>query len=133
VVCSRDGEFVYTTSGRFDGDSGLSAFRRKATGELQLVGELLADEGDLSKFIGGNRLVLSPDERNIYAVATRSGVVACFSRDLKTGQIKLAQIFGSSPETGPVAGAAGISISPDGKFVYIAAEEPGAISIYRRE
>ena len=36
-------------------------------------------------------------------------------------------------DKGITAGAAGVAISPDGKYVYIAAEGEATISIYRRE
>jgi len=133
VTCSRDGEFVYTTSGRFEGDSAVSVFQRDSDGNLKLVHELIAERDELPGFLGGNRLVLSPDEKELYAVASRSGSVACFERDTKTGRIKVQEIFAGADDKGITAGAAGVAISPDGKYMYIAAEGEATISIYRRE
>jgi 6-phosphogluconolactonase (cycloisomerase 2 family) len=132
VTCSRDGEFVYTTSGRFEGDSAVSVFRRETDGKLKLVHELIAERDELDGFLGGNRLILSPDETSLYAVASRSGAVACFERDTKTGRIKVQEIFTGGGDKGMTAGAAGVAISQDGKYVYIAAEGEATISIYSR-
>ena len=133
VTCSGDGKFVYTTSGRFEGDSAVSVFRRENDGNLKLVHELIAERDELPNFLGGNRLLLSPDAQQLFAVASRSGAVACFERDNKTGRIKVQEIFTDADEKGITAGAAGVAISPDGKYVYIAAEGEATISIYRRE
>ena len=132
VTCSRNGEFVYTTSGRFEGDSAVSVFQRDSDGKLKLVHELIAERDELPGFLGGNRLVLSADEKGLYAVASRSGSVACFERDTKTGRIKVQEIFAGAEDKGITAGAAGVAISPDGKYVYIAAEGEATISIYSR-
>jgi len=133
VVCTGDGQFIYTTSGRFSGDSAVSVFRRNDQGKVELVHELITED-ELGLFEGGNRLALSPDEKNLYVVATRSGSVASFSRDAKSGRIKLIETLTQEDDSkGIIAGAAGIAISPDGKYVYVAAEERKTISIYRRE
>lgn len=133
VVCTGEGQFIYTTSGRFSGDSAVSVFRRNDQGKVELVHELITEE-ELGHFEGGNRLALSPDEKNLYVVATRSGSVASFSRDAKSGRIKLIEALTQEDDSkGIIAGAAGIAISPDGTYVYVAAEERKTISIYRRE
>jgi 6-phosphogluconolactonase (cycloisomerase 2 family) len=132
VVTTRNGEFIYTTSGRFNGDSAVSAFRRDKDGKLTLVHELIAERDELPLFLGGNRLVLSPDEKNIYAVGSRSGAVASFERDSTSGKIKVLETFTHDDVNGITAGAAGVAVSPDGKYVYIAAEGEATISIYTR-
>lgn len=133
VVCSADGQFIYTTSGRFRGDSAVSVFRRNQTGKLEVVEEFIAERGELPSFVGGNRLILSPDEKNLYAVASRSGSVACFERDSKSGRLRHFETLTPEDDKGVVDGAAGITITPDGKYVYVAAEGKQTISIFRRE
>jgi 6-phosphogluconolactonase (cycloisomerase 2 family) len=133
VVCTRNGEFIYTTSGRFSGDDAVSAFRRGKEGWLEVVHELIAERDELPDFKGGNRLLLSPDEKNLYVVASQSGSLACFARDAKSGQVKLLESLSGDGDKGILIGAAGLAISPDGKFLYVAAEGRKTISIYRRE
>ena len=131
VVCSRDGRFIYTTSGRFQGDSAVSVFQAKSDGKVEPLQEFMGEE--LESFLGGNRLALSPDEKNLYVVASRSGSLACFARDAKTGKLKLLETLIDGEEKGILAGAAGVAVSPDGKYVYVAAEGQSTISIYRRD
>ena len=133
VTCSPDGNFIYTTSGRFEGDSAVSVFQRGSDGVLKLVHELIAERDELPGFLGGNRVTLSPDGQQLYAVGTRSGAVACLDRDAKTGRIKVQEIITGADDNGITGGAAGVAISPDGKYVYIAAEGEATISIYRRK
>ena len=133
VVCSGDGQFIYTTAGRFSGDSAVSVFRRDAAGKVQVVQELIAERGEIPSFLGGNRLLLSPDGKNLYAVASRSGSVACFQRNSKSGRLRHFETLTAGDAKGIVDGAAGIAITPDGQYVYVAAEGKHSISIYRRE
>lgn len=132
VATTRSGEFIYTTSGRFTGDSAVSVFRRDKDGRLKVVHELIAERDELPLFFGGNRIVLSPDEKNLYAVASRSGSVASFERDPGSGKIKVLETFAGDDANGITVGAAGVAISPDGNHVYIAAEGVRTISIYTR-
>ncbi len=45
VVVSRDGRTVYVTSGRFDGDNAVSAFRLGTNGRLALIQEMVNGQG----------------------------------------------------------------------------------------
>ena len=132
-MCSQDGQFIYTTSGRFIGDSAISVFRRNSADKLEVLQEFIAERGELTAFLGGNRLALSPDEKNLYAVASQSGSVACFQRDSKSGRLKLTETLVQNEHKGIIDGAADIAISPDGKYVYVAAEAKNTISIFRRD
>jgi 6-phosphogluconolactonase (cycloisomerase 2 family) len=133
VAVDPSGEHVYTVSGRFGGDESLGAFEfDAASGKLTLIEELAAGpaaDAALPGFIGGNEIEVSSDGRNVYAVATVAGALAALLREPKSG--KLVALGVTSGEA--VAGAAGIGLSPDGKFVYVAAEEANAVSIYQRD
>ena len=128
---SPEGKFVYTSSGRFHGDNSVGVFKFNKDGELSLVQEIVNDEGALRNFVGGNEIAVSPDGRNVYAVASRSGSLACFERDSKTGKLEYLETI--VDEEGRVGAAAGIGISPDGNFVYVAAESSNTVSIFRRD
>jgi 6-phosphogluconolactonase (cycloisomerase 2 family) len=131
VVVSRDGRSVYVNSGRFQGDNAVSAFRIGDDGRLKLMQEIVNGQGGLNGFEGGNHLGISPDGLNVYAAATRSGTVACFRRDPESGQLTLIETI-SDGAPGNDLGAVGVSISPDGRFVYVPAEDKKAISVFRR-
>jgi 6-phosphogluconolactonase (cycloisomerase 2 family) len=130
---SRDGKFVYSVSGRFGGDDGVSVFRVGDDGKLKVVQELVNDQGELTDFTGGNQLTLSPDESMLYAAGTTSGGLACFRRDPKTGKLEfVTTIRNEATGVGDNLGANGIAISPDGRHLYLALEDAGAISVFER-
>jgi 6-phosphogluconolactonase (cycloisomerase 2 family) len=131
VAVSPDGQFVYVVSGRFEGDNAVSAFRLTSGGRLAFLQEFLNGQGDLQNFEGGNQLAVSPDGLNVYAVATRSGTIACFRRDPATGKLNYLETIADGGEGGGLGGA-GIAISPEGQFVYVATEDKKAISVFKR-
>lgn len=133
VCVSRDGKFVYTASGRFHGDNAVSAFQMGEDGKLSVIQEVANDKGELVDFLGGNDVVLSPDEKSLYASGTVSGSLACFNRDPKTGKLTyISTLRNATTGVGPELGACGIDFSPDGKFLYLALEDEGAISVFAR-
>lgn len=137
VAVSPDGKFVYSVSGQFGGgDDAVGVFSFDAdAGKLEQV--QVIDEFDLPGedtkrpvvFEGGNEITVSPDGENVYAVATISGALAVFDRDAKTGKLQLTSMYG---EPATVGGAAGVAVSPNGRFVTVAAEKQATISIFRR-
>jgi len=131
VAVSPDGRSVYVASGRFGGDNAVSAFRLTSDGRLAFLQEFLNGQGDLQNFEGGNQLAVSPDGLNVYAVATLSGTIASFRRDPATGKLNYLETVADGGE-GDGPGAAGIAISPDGQFVYVATENKKAISVFKR-
>ena len=69
---------------------------------------------------------------NVYAAATGTGSVASFRRDAATGKLTYLETIPDCAEGGQ-NGAAGISVSPDNKFVYVATEDRKTISIFKRD
>jgi 6-phosphogluconolactonase (cycloisomerase 2 family) len=131
VAVSPDGRSVYVSAGRFRGDDAVSAFRVGPDGTLAFLQEFVNGGGDLQGFQGGNHLAVSPDGRNVYATATRSGAVASFLRDPATGMLTYLDTQPDGGEGGG-NGAAGAAISPDGRFVYVATEDHRTISVFER-
>jgi 6-phosphogluconolactonase (cycloisomerase 2 family) len=94
---------------------------------------------------GPGALAVSPDGKNVYVASAISDAVAVFSRDASNG--RLTQLAGSAgcivngPSTDVVGcdntgralnAAQGLSVSPDGKFVYVAASASKAIAVFAR-
>lgn len=128
VACSPDGKFVYTSSGRFRGTTAISAFQRKSDGTLKFVETLT----DLTGFNGGNEIRIGPKGKHVYACGTKSSSLLVLKRDSKSGKLTPAQTLKNKTD-GKLSSVAGLAISSDGRFVYAAAENDGAISIYERK
>jgi 6-phosphogluconolactonase (cycloisomerase 2 family) len=133
VACSGDGRFVYASSGRFSGDNAVSVFRLTDENELELLQEIVNDAGELQNFVGGNEIIVSPDGLTVYAAATRSGALANFRRDAGSGRLTLVETLVHENFAGKIAGAASSEVSPNGKFVYVAAEFAESIEILKRQ
>jgi 6-phosphogluconolactonase (cycloisomerase 2 family) len=130
VTISPDGQFVYVSSGRFGGDNAIGVYQFDDSGDLSLVQEFINDASELNGFKGGNEIVVSPDGLSAYAVASVSSVLACFTREPETGRLRFIETIPN--EQGRLTAAAGVCVSPDGKYVYVAAEQSGKISVFRR-
>jgi 6-phosphogluconolactonase (cycloisomerase 2 family) len=130
---SRDGKFVYTISGRFEGDHAVGVYRVGEDGKLTMLQEHINDQGELKNLTGPNELAISPDGLHLYASGTTSCSLACFQRDPATGKLTcLATVQNEGTGVGVELGANGVDVSPDGRFLYLALENASGISIFER-
>lgn len=130
ATCSSDGKFVYTSSGRFDGDSSIGVYEFNDDGDLEVIQELISGREDLGQFLGGNELVVSADGLNLYASGTRSSTLAGFARNPESGKLSFIETV---PLGNKELGPAGVAISPDGTNLYVAVEQENAIAIFQRD
>lgn len=134
VCASPDGKFVYVSAGRFQGDQGVGVYRVQDDGKLSLVQEFVNGGGQLNDFRGGNGIVVSPDGLNVYACGTTSRSLACFERDPNTGKLTVLEtIHNATTGSSAQLGAADVECSLDGRFVYVALEDEGKISVFERK
>jgi len=132
VAVSSDNQFVYVSSGRFRGSDAISIFKRKKDGTLDFVDELYNFTDKLERFVGGNEVTISPDGNHAYAVASRSDSMVVFKRDKKTGKLQQTQFLVDQLQgVGAMAMPGGLTGSPDGRFVYVAAEGSDALAIFK--
>jgi 6-phosphogluconolactonase (cycloisomerase 2 family) len=136
VVVSPDARYVVTSSGRFNGPTALTSFRYGDDGRLSFVTSIKSTRpaGGARGFEGGNQVAITPDGREVYAAGTITGVVACAGRDPSTGSLVPRSALPDGGPQGPPGtnGAAGVTISADGKFVYVATEDKKTLSVFRR-
>ncbi len=130
VATSSDGRFVYTSSGRFHGDNAVGVFGVATDGALSVIQEVIAGRDLIGQFLGGNELAVSGDGENVYATATMSSTLAGFARDSQTGELRHIETVALGRNK---LGPAGICLSPDGHFIYVAVEEQASIAILQRE
>ena len=123
VACSSDGRFVYASSGRFRGDNAVGVFRVGDGGRLTVFQEFHAGDEGIGDFAGGNEIAVSPDGHFIVACGTTSSTLACFSRNVETGEL-------THVETVPIGGMpAGLCFSPDSKRIYVALEGESCVAV----
>ncbi len=150
LAITADGRSVYVAASITDG---ITVLRRDgATGELtQPAGRA----GCISQEGGGGRcrvgrgldevwgVAVSPDGRNVYGVSSRVNMLSAMARSRAAGT--LAQLPGryacfirggvlGCPEGRGLTVAVAVTVSPDGRNVYVASEDRylGALAIFRR-
>jgi len=124
VTCSPDGRFIYTNSGRQQGeenDNAVCAFERTADGTLTRVQEFRTNEAQIG-LAGGGRLDFSPDGEHLYALGHNSDSMASFQRDMKTGKLKYLQTLSFRRLNNKYCLPSDLTFSPDGSYVYVAGE-----------
>jgi DNA-binding beta-propeller fold protein YncE len=145
-----DGRDLYTASSL--GDAVAVLRRNRTTGELR---QPRGRKGCISQGGTGGRCIVgraldevwgvatSPDGRNVYAVSARVNAMGIIARNETTGT--LAPLPGrfacfirgrgqGCPEGRGLTVAVAVTVSPDGRNVYVASEDShlGAIAIFRR-
>ncbi len=134
VAISPDGKHVYTAALL---SSAVTAFSRNAsTGALTFLAATFDDvnPGPTSPGLtGAQDLALSPDGKHLYVTARSEDAITTYSRNATTGLLTFVQtLFDNSGGVNGLDAAEGVFVSPDGKHVYVAAEEDNAVSVFSR-
>jgi DNA-binding beta-propeller fold protein YncE len=150
LAISGDGRFVYAASSIGDAIAILRRDRR--TGELS---QDLSRRGCISQSGGGGRCVrgrgldevwgiaLSPDGNNLYSVSSKVNMLSAMARNKTTGRLdQLPGRFGcfirgagfGCPEGRGLTVAVAVTVSPDGRNVYVASDDAylGSLAVFRR-
>jgi len=150
VAISLDGASAYIAS--FFSDAIAIFSRNSTTGALTQLG---GSRGCLSQTAAGmactdgtaldgvRSVVVSPDGKNVYAASEFSSAVAAFHRDVATGVLtQLSGRAGCVSQSGSggacldgraLRGAADVTVSADGRSVYVASLASDAVSIFSRD
>jgi DNA-binding beta-propeller fold protein YncE len=149
LAITADGRGVYVASSISDGVAILR--RDSATGALT---QSLSRAGCISQNGGGGRcsagrgldevwgVALSPNGRNLYAVSAKVNMLSAISRDRSSGTLsQLPGRYGcfirgglGCPEGRGLTVAVAVTVSRDGRNVYVASEDAylGSIAVFRR-
>jgi 6-phosphogluconolactonase (cycloisomerase 2 family) len=101
---------------------------------LEFVDAELEGENGVQGLAGVLAVAVSPDGRNVYAVAPSGDAVTVFTRDTATGT--LTQFEVEKDGVGNVDGIAypaAIVVSPDGQHVYVAGSRDDAVTSFSRD
>ena len=127
VVTSSDNRYVYVV-GRID-DAVAIFGREPGTGELVFVG---AHRGN----IGGRprAAAISPDGRHLYVVTDQADTILAFERDSGAGTLTFVEMHTDNVDgVDGLEWAIGVTVSPDGKHVYVAGFDDQAVVVFRRD
>ncbi|RIK43641.1 MAG: hypothetical protein DCC55_05215, partial [Chloroflexi bacterium] len=138
VAVAPDGRFIYVAG---SGESAISIFARNAD-------DTVTFENHISSTVeleGVRDLAVSPDGAHLYAAGfanNQSGFVSVYQRDLTNGELthvqtrkegELLVLFPVPRFMDGLAGAIDLSISPDGRFVYVATYYDSSVVVYSRQ
>jgi 6-phosphogluconolactonase (cycloisomerase 2 family) len=157
LAISPDGRFLYAvSSGLAPGaDSVVTLLRDPRNGGLRPLPETrgcvqsLPGNGcpAVAGMEGASAITMSGDGRFVYVASALSGAVRGFSRDRATGVLSPLLGSGGCISSGEhasgdtpcevkvpqLAGARSLALSPDGRELYVAAFDPGAVVVLRRD
>ena len=79
-------------------------------------------------------VAISPDGKHVYVAGQSDDAVAVFSRNSTTGALSFLEVHkdGAGGVDG-LNGAVSVTVSPDGKHVYVAAEQDSAVAVFSRD
>ena len=132
VAVSPDGKCVYVT-GPYD--RALAVFSRDATsGQLTFVEYHQDDVSGVEGIYGAGDVALSPDGKSVYATGPYDSAIAVFGRDPNSGELSFVE-YHKNGEKGVdgLNGARNVSVSPDGKNVYVTGYSDDAVVVFSRD
>lgn len=137
IAVSPDGKFVYeagpgSSSSASNVISVLS--RDPATGRLTPVSQVQNGAGGVSGLSDMWSAAVSPDGRCVYATSRTDGSLGSFTRDPTSGALTFDGLVseGSGGAAG-LAGARGVSVSPDSQNIYVASPTDGGGAVFARD
>ncbi len=139
VAVSLDQRYVYAT-GRLD-DAVAVFVRDAATGALSFSEAHFEGENGIDGLVGANSMALSPDGRHLYAGGSGDldtggfrGAVAAFEREASGSALLFAEaLFGPLDGANGLEGATAVTVSPEGRHVYVASSWDGAVAVFERD
>ena len=131
LVISPDGKHIYVNS---FWDHAVAVFDRDAsTGVLTYVERYKDGVSGVDGLNGANAVAISPDGKNVYAVAYWEHGLSVFDRNETDGKLSFKEVF--KDNTGGVDGLSrpsDVIVSPDGKQVYVTSIFDNAIAVFNR-
>ncbi len=131
LAVSPDGANVYVASGD---ESAVTVFERDATTGRLTLSDLEKDGAVNLGLAGIHSVAVSPDGAFVYAAGQSDDAVATFARNQKTGALTFRGIAGEGIDgVDGLYGALWVTVSPNGKQVYVASTHDNAIAAFDRD
>jgi len=132
VTVSPDGNHVYAVG--YDDDAVAVFSRNATTGALTFEAVVKDGVGGVDGLDGAISVTVSADGNHVYAAGSDEHAVAVFSRDSTTGALTFVEF--QEDGVGGVdglAGAASVTVSPDGNHFYAAGSADDAVAVFTRQ
>ncbi|MEO1181915.1 MAG: DUF4347 domain-containing protein, partial [Cyanobacteria bacterium J06636_28] len=148
VAVSPTGDQVFVTSHT---DSAITVFDRDASGNLTLRQTIKDGQAGANELFGASSVVVSPDGNQVYVASASDAALTVFDRNAD-GTLSLAQvlrdnedgaqlfggatdIFAGTDVTGfpAINGFSSVTISPDGKQVFVVSFEENGLTVFDRD
>jgi DNA-binding beta-propeller fold protein YncE len=125
VAVSPDNKNAYVS-----GEVSLVMFTRNpATGELSYTGSFINGKNGVVGLDGGRSVVVSPDNKSVYACAMNDRTIVGYKRDATTGALTFQFCLKGDSAGLPTS----IAVSPDGNYLYAGGFNDSAVSVFRRD
>lgn len=132
IALSPDNQYLYAV-GRLA--NAISVFHRDAaTGALTFVQILKNGMDGVDGLHEASGVAISPDGKNVYATAGHDSKVSIFSRDAASGRLTYTSVLenGQNGVQG-IGGSFPVTVSPDGKSVYVGGGTESTIAVFARD
>ena len=126
------GNHVYVAS---TSDDAVAVFSRDfGSGLLTFVEAIKDATVSFSGLNGARDVAVSPDGANVYVTSTVDHALVSFSRDAGTGALThIGTLADADAGVDGLEGAFGVTLSPDGNHVYVAAVDDRSVAVFDRE
>jgi 6-phosphogluconolactonase (cycloisomerase 2 family) len=131
VIVSPDGEHLYAAATI---DDAVAVFSRNAaTGALTFVEMQQDGIASADGLDGAYAVTVNPDGEHLYVAGENDGAVAVFSRNAATGALTFVEArFDGAGGVDGLNGARSVTVSPDGKHLYVAGAFDNAVAVFSR-
>lgn len=128
VALSPDGRHLYVAS-----FVAVAVFARDVeSGELEFVEVKRNGVGGVEGLLGAESVTVSPDGRHVYVAAYSDDALAVFSRDAESGELEFVEAERGGAGADGLGGAQSVTVSPDGRHVYVASFFENAVVVFSR-
>lgn len=131
LTLSPDGKHLYVTA--FEGDAIIIFERDANTGQLTYLQSMNNTVDQINNLDGPRAITFDSTGQHAYIAAFWSNSLSVYTRDSTTGQLTfLEEHNNQSPPLANLSGFRNLTLSPDGKQLYLAAFLSDAIAVFNR-